>query len=155
MAAMEDNAQVEGKHIDSTSPEVPCVYPERAETCLIYLQPLRETTSTCLRGVRGDLHEDFATGKIGMDYAFSSASLIEAVVDGFVHKGGVTSSVKFAIAYSKACPGADVSVLSVFPGEQQWNRAAPMDGRVRSVCDSCDRVFQREGEALRVQTSRR
>ena len=54
---------------------------------------------------------------MGMDYAFFSASTLEGVAADLQH--GMERTVLFDIECLRTCPGVDVSVLSVYPGEKE------------------------------------
>ena len=54
---------------------------------------------------------------MGVDYAFFSASTLEGVAAGLQH--GMERTVLFEIECLRTCPGVDVSVLSVCPGEKE------------------------------------
>ena len=54
---------------------------------------------------------------MGMDYAFFSTSADKDVAAEFA--GSAARSVLFEVQYMRACAGADVSTLSVYPGEKE------------------------------------
>ena len=53
----------------------------------------------------------------GMDFAFFSTSLDESTAEEFV--GTTPRSVLFEVSFLAACPGADVSTVSLYPAEAE------------------------------------
>jgi hypothetical protein len=88
-----------------------------ARTCVLALQAVpREKTST-FRGATGYLSHAFQGDGMGMDYAFFSTSLNEQTAAEFA--GSADHSILFEIEYLRGCPGADCSMLSLYPGEKE------------------------------------
>jgi hypothetical protein len=54
---------------------------------------------------------------MGMDYAFLSTSVTQGVAKEFA--GSAAKTVLFEVEYDATCPGADISMLSLFPGEKE------------------------------------
>jgi hypothetical protein len=92
---------------------------QSARKCLIDMQSIKRPVANCVRGMKGFLAEQFIEDKLGMEFGFISASLDGAVGGSFATGSAIGSSVLFEIQHTPACPGTDVSVLSVFPGEQE------------------------------------
>ena len=94
---------------------------QTARNCLLGMQAIPRSPAHSFRGATGYLGEEFSSSEMGLDYAFFSASAYESVATEFA--GGVVPSVErsvvFQVEYLRACPGTDVSVISVFPEEQE------------------------------------
>ena len=90
---------------------------QSARKCLLGMQAIPRAHANTFRGVTGFLGHEFESNTMGMDYAFFSASTVEAVAAAFA--GSVARSVLFEVEYLRGCPGVDVSMLSVFPGEKE------------------------------------
>jgi hypothetical protein len=88
---------------------------QTARNCLLCMQAIPRPRAHSFRGATGYLGEEFGSSEMGLDYAFFSASADFA--------GGVMPtaqrSVIFQVEYLRACPGVDVSMVSVFPGEKE------------------------------------
>jgi hypothetical protein len=73
------------------------------------------------RGARGFLSPEFRQQRMGMDFAFFSASTNEPVAKNFAKnftdQTESLRSVLFEIEFNGGCKGADVQMISVFPGE--------------------------------------
>ena len=90
---------------------------QSARTCVLHMQAIRRPKAATFRGVTGYLGNEFESNAMGMDFASFSATAMEGVATDFT--GSVACSVLFEIEYLRGCPGVDVSVLSVFPGEKE------------------------------------
>ena len=90
---------------------------QSARKCVINMQAIERPHANTFRGATGYLGDEFESSDMGMDYAFFSATTNEAVAMEFT--GSAPRSVLFDIQYLRACPGVDVSVLSVYPGEKE------------------------------------
>ena len=90
---------------------------QSARKCLLVMQAIPRPKASTFRGISGYLPADFATMVMGMDYSFISASTDESV--GVEFSGSVDHSVLFEVEYQRACPGVDVAILSLFPGEKE------------------------------------
>jgi hypothetical protein len=90
---------------------------QSARTGVLRFQAIRREAVTTFRGVTGYLSEEFEASDMGMDFAFFSTSANKVM--GAEFAGGVSSSVLFEVDYVRACPGADISMLSLFPGEKE------------------------------------
>jgi hypothetical protein len=93
---------------------------QSAHDCLFRMQAIpredKERTST-YRGITGYLGADTKHDGMGMDFAFFSTSANEEVAAEFLH--GANKSVLFVVEYDPGCPGADVSAISIYPGEKE------------------------------------
>jgi hypothetical protein len=92
---------------------------QSARKCLLDMQAIPRPHANTFRGITGYLADDFESKGMGMDYAFFSASTDEAVAVGFAAEASVDRTVLFEIECLRACPGVDVSLLSVYPGEKE------------------------------------
>jgi hypothetical protein len=90
---------------------------QSARKCLLDMQAIPRPESSTFRGATGFLGHEFEQNAMGMDYAFFSASTDEGVAAEFA--GSVAHSVLFEVEFLRGCPGVDVSMLSVFPGEKE------------------------------------
>ena len=90
---------------------------QSARKCLLAMQAIKRPAVNTFRGATGYLGHEFEAEKIGMDFAFFSASTNQRVAAEF--EGDVECSVLFEIQYLETCPGVDVSIVSVFPGENE------------------------------------
>jgi hypothetical protein len=101
--------------VDGQIPLRACVHSAREGVLRFQVIP-RPQVST-FRGVKGYLAEKFGTERMGMDYAFLSTSVDEEVGSEF--SGSAAKTVLFEVEYAATCPGADISMLSLFPGEKE------------------------------------
>ena len=90
---------------------------QSARKCLLKMQAIVRPPAKTFRGITGYLGEKFESSDMGMDYAFFSATTTEAVAEDFTASEPL--SVLFEIQYLRGCPGVDVSMLSVHPGEKE------------------------------------
>jgi hypothetical protein len=94
---------------------------QTARSCLLGMQAIPRPPAHTFRGATGYLGDEFDASQMGLDFAFFSASAHESVATTFA--GGVVPtvahSVVFKVEYLRACPGVDVSMISVFPGEKE------------------------------------
>ena len=90
---------------------------QSARKCLLDMQAIPRPHASTFRGATGFIGHEFESSDMGMDYAFFSASTEEGVAAEFA--SSAAHSVLFEVEYLRACPGVDVSMLSVFPGEKE------------------------------------
>jgi hypothetical protein len=90
---------------------------QSARKCLLDMQAIPRPHANTYRGATGFIGHEFESSDMGMDYAFFSATTDEGVAAEFA--GSAARSVLFEIEYLRACPGVEVSLLSVFPGEKE------------------------------------
>ena len=90
---------------------------QSARKCLLDMQAIPRPHANTYRGITGYLADGLESDAMGMDYAFVSASTEESVAEDLQH--GMDRTVRFEIEYTSTCPGVDVSLLSVFPGEKE------------------------------------
>jgi hypothetical protein len=105
-------------HSGSPVPELKfraCI--QSARKCLLEMAALpREATNT-YRGVTGYLADEFEHSRMGMDFAFASATTDRKVAEVFI--GSAEKRILFELLYASACPGVDISMLSVYPGQKE------------------------------------
>ena len=116
-ALRDKGSSLRGNGPDKDMPFRACV--QSARSCLLTMEKIeRPSKAECVstfRGVTGYLGRAFS---FGMDYAFFSTSANETVaVDDFARS--VPKSVIFVVEYDVACHGADISLVSVYPGEME------------------------------------
>jgi hypothetical protein len=90
---------------------------QSARKCLLKMAAIKRPHVDTFRGVTGYLAVKFESERIGMDFAFFSATTEREVASKFV--GSAKTSVLFEIAYISGCPGVDISELSVYPGQKE------------------------------------
>ena len=88
-----------------------------ARTCVLALQAIPRAREATFRGATGFLGDEFQANGMGMDFAFFSTSLDKGVASQFA--GSTARSVLFEVVYLRGCQGADVSLLSLYPGEKE------------------------------------
>jgi hypothetical protein len=90
---------------------------QSARKGVLTFQAIKRPTDTTFRGVTGFLPAHFGQERIGMDYAFFSTSVDRGIGREFA--GSAAISVLFEVKYVAGCPGADISMLSLYPGEKE------------------------------------
>ena len=90
---------------------------QSARKGVLIFQAIPRSAVCTFRGVTGYLAAKFKAEKMGMDYSFFSTSVDNSVGADFA--GGVALSVIFEVDYVAGYPGADISILSLFPGEKE------------------------------------
>ena len=138
--------RVDDSHSDSKQiPLRACV--QSARKGIVRLQAIPRPPESSFRGVTGYLPERFEAERIGMDYAFISTSVKDTIAAEFA--GSVDISVLFEMEFVAGCPGADISMLSLFPGEKEVLFApctglslkhihSTGEGATRSACELCE-----------------
>jgi hypothetical protein len=101
--------------VDGQIPLRACV--QSARKGILSLQAIPRPPDSSFRGVTGYLATQFEAERMGMDYAFLSTSVNERIASEFA--GSVATSVLFEVGFVAGCPGADISMLSLFPGEKE------------------------------------
>jgi hypothetical protein len=90
---------------------------QSARQCISDMQAIPRPAHATFRGVTGYLADSFQSSGMGMDYAFFSTTTDGQVARDFA--GTAAHSVVFEIEFIRGCPGADISMLSLFPGEKE------------------------------------
>jgi hypothetical protein len=90
---------------------------QSARQCLISMQAIPREHVDTYRSVNGYLGGEFERNNIGLDYAFISATTQKAEALKFSKDAALT--VLFVVTYVGSCPGADISLLSVYPGQKE------------------------------------
>jgi hypothetical protein len=90
---------------------------QSARKGILGLQAIQRAPESSFRGVTGYLAPKFEAERIGMDFAFFSTTVDLEVATEFA--GSVATSVLFEVEFVAGCPGADISMLSLFPGEKE------------------------------------
>jgi hypothetical protein len=84
---------------------------------ILCFQAVPRDPASTFRGVKGFLADKFGAERMGMDFAFLSTSVTQGIAKEFA--GSAAKTVLFEVEYSPTCPGADISMLSLFPGEKE------------------------------------
>jgi hypothetical protein len=90
---------------------------QSARRCLLSMQAIPRPHVETYRSVNGYLGGEFEKNDIGLDYAFISATTQKA--EALKFSNGADLTVLFTIAYVGSCPGADISPISVYPGQKE------------------------------------
>jgi hypothetical protein len=90
---------------------------QSARKCVLVMQAIKREPKGTYRGITGYLAENFKKDGMGMDFAFFSTTVDISVAEDFV--GDTEHSVMFKVAYIRGCQGAEISTISIFPGERE------------------------------------
>jgi hypothetical protein len=90
---------------------------QSARKCLLQMAAIPRPREDTYRGVTGFLGSEFESSELGMDFAFSSATTDRTIAAKFA--GSAAKSVLFEIKFIRACPGVDISMISVYPGQKE------------------------------------
>lgn len=92
---------------------------QSARRCLLTMMRYPASDTPTFRGVTGFLPDHFKKDeKMGMDFAFFSTSRDESVADEFAGEEELRHVI-FEVAHTAACPGVELSLLSLYPGERE------------------------------------
>jgi hypothetical protein len=101
--------------VDGQIPLRACI--QGARKGILRFQVVPRSPASSFRGVKGFLAAKFGAERMGMDYAFLSTSVTQGIAKEFA--GSAAKTVLFEVEFVATCPGADISMLSLFPGEKE------------------------------------
>jgi hypothetical protein len=90
---------------------------QAARNGLLKMQSIPREQCSTYRGCTGFVDEEFNKQKIGLEFAFLSASTDRKVAENFAKSA--EKWVLFEVLYVAACSGVDLRCLSVYPGEKE------------------------------------